>query len=99
VLHKFYSAAREVSVWVDIRPGTMIYTDNRRALHSREAFKANYDDNDRAMRWIQRTFVKDSLFNLRNFKREKDRVFDPSEQYQRPTVGNAKVPVITCTKG
>ena len=81
---RFYEAAKAASVWVDIKPGMMVYTDNRLALHSRDGFKANYDANGRAMRWLQRTFLKDSLFNFREFEREKDRVFNPSAKCNRP---------------
>ena len=89
VLDKFYKNVKEKSEAVDIKPGTMLYTDNRFTMHSRDKFKASYDDNGRALRWVQRVFVKDSLWPYRGIKQEKDRVLNPTEPKVNKTSGNS----------
>jgi L-asparagine oxygenase len=79
VLEKFYNNAKNVSEAFDIKPGTIFYVDNRFTLHSRDKFNANYDENGRALRWVQRCFVKDSLWSMRFTKKEKDRILNPSK--------------------
>ena len=79
VLEKFYHNVKEKSEAVDIKPGTMLYTDNRFTMHSRDKFQASYDENGKALRWVQRVFVKDSLWPLRFAKQEKERILNPSE--------------------
>ena len=89
VLDKFYHNIKEKSEWVDIKPGTMVYADNRFTMHSRDKFTASYDENGRGNRWVQRVFVKDSLWSYRNTKQEKDRVLNPTEpkSYTTKTYG------------
>lgn len=72
-----YEAIKRVSFGVDVTPGRLVYVDNRLALHSRDRFKANYDENGWPMRWIQRVFVTSSLWNHRTLRRLKERVFEP----------------------
>jgi hypothetical protein len=73
----FYEAIKRVSFGVDVTPGRLVYVDNRFTLHSRDRFKANYDESGRAMRWIQRVFVTSTLWNHRTLRRLKERVFEP----------------------
>lgn len=78
VLEKFYHHVKEKSEAVDIKPGTMLYTDNRFTMHSRDKFQASYNEKGRALRWVQRVFVKDSLWPMRFAQQEKERILDPS---------------------
>lgn len=73
----FHEAIKRVSFGVDLTPGRIVCIDNRIALHSRDSFKANYDDNGLPMRWIQRVFVTSTLWNHRSLRRVKERVFEP----------------------
>jgi hypothetical protein len=73
----FHDAVKRVSFGLDVTPGRLIYIDNRFALHSRDRFKANYDENDSPMRWIQRVFVSATLWHHRSLRRVKERVFEP----------------------
>ncbi len=43
---------------VVLEPGDLLMVDNRRAVHGRSTFRARFDGTDR---WLQRTFVLDSL--------------------------------------
>lgn len=74
----FHEAIRAVSHAVDITPGTFVYVDNRFALHSRDAFVANFDENARGYRWVQRVYVASNLWNFRAFARQGNRIFDPA---------------------
>lgn len=91
VLDKFYSNVKEKSEWVDIKPGTMVYTDNRFTMHSRDKFTASYDEDGRGNRWVQRVFTKDSLWPYRNIKQEKDRVLNPTEPKSDKKIGGGSV--------
>lgn len=73
----FYEAIKRVSFGVDVTPGRLVYVDNRFALHSRDRFTANYDENGWPLRWIQRVFVTATLWNHRTLRRLKERVFEP----------------------
>ncbi len=77
-LRRFRDAVGMVSFGIDVLPGRLVYIDNRIALHSRDRFKANYDDFGRPLRWIQRVFVAANLWNHRSLLRTKERVFDAS---------------------
>jgi hypothetical protein len=74
---RFHRAIQQVSFGLDVTPGRLVYVDNRIALHSRDRFKARYDDAGRPLRWIQRVFVASSLWNHRSLTQLKERVFEP----------------------
>lgn len=78
-VQRFYSAIREVSFGLDIKPGQLIYIDNRFTLHSRGKFTASLDQIERPMRWVQRMFVAPHLWCHRNLISVKARVFQPRE--------------------
>lgn len=48
---------------VVLKPGDMLFLDNRRCLHGREAFKARFDGFDR---WLVRLYVKTDLWACRD---------------------------------
>jgi hypothetical protein len=73
-----YHAIKSVSIGIDITPGKLVFVDNRFALHSREKFLPQYDDNGMPYRWLQRLFITKNLWGFRGFKKIGDRVFDPS---------------------
>jgi L-asparagine oxygenase len=77
-LDNLHRAVRAVSLGIDVRPGRLVYINNKFALHSRDKFTATFDENGRAYRWIQRLSVADSLWNFRSFRQLNERVFDPS---------------------
>ncbi len=76
-LSSFYNALREVSISLEIKPGTLVYIDNRFALHSRDHFTALFDERGISNRWIQRVFVAPNLWNYRSLEQVRDRVFRP----------------------
>jgi alpha-ketoglutarate-dependent taurine dioxygenase len=51
-LSRLREALRQVTRSVLVEPGSVLVIDNRRAVHGRSVFKANYDGTDR---WLQRT--------------------------------------------
>ncbi|AGL18131.1 TauD/TfdA family dioxygenase [Actinoplanes sp. N902-109] len=63
-------ACREVAHQVRLAPGTALLINNRKGLHARSQFRANYDGNDR---WLQRTYVRRSLWTLRYRLSEQER--------------------------
>jgi len=75
-----YKAIQEVSFSIDIKPGTLVYIDNRFTLHSRDKFNGSLDDAGNPMRWVQRVFVSPNLWNHRNLAQVKSRVFQKVEQ-------------------
>lgn len=75
-LNNFYEAIKTVSFGIDIKPGRLLYIDNRMALHSRDKFNGSFDQYENPMRWIQRVFVSSNLWNHRNIERIEGRVFD-----------------------
>ncbi|MET1076938.1 MAG: TauD/TfdA family dioxygenase [Pseudomonas sp.] len=77
VLQRFYEAIRAVSIAVDIKPGQLLYIDNRFTLHSRDKFFGTLDPTGRPMRWVQRVFVAPHLWNHRHLTAVKSRVFQP----------------------
>lgn len=77
-LSLFYKKVKEVSIRLEIKPGTLVYVDNRFGLHSRESFAPSFDKEGRAKRWIQRTFIAPTLWGHRNLTRNKHRVFTPT---------------------
>jgi L-asparagine oxygenase len=75
--YRFHQAVKRVSFAIDITPGRLAYVDNRLALHSRDRFVANYDQDGRALRWVHRVFVAASLWNHRTLYKVHGRVFEP----------------------
>jgi len=75
----FYKAVRKTAFALDIKPGTLIYIDNRLTLHSRDKFDSSFDDLGNPMRWVQRVFVSPNLWNHRNLTQVKSRVFQKSD--------------------
>lgn len=53
---------REVSHQVKLEPGTALLINNRKGLHARSQFLARHDGQDR---WLQRTYLRRSLWNIR----------------------------------
>lgn len=78
-MKNFHAAIREVSFGIDIKPGRLVYIDNRITLHSRDKFVATMGDDGRPLRWIQRVFVAPNLWNHRHLSSVKSRVFEPME--------------------
>ncbi|MEY9894503.1 L-asparagine oxygenase [Catenulispora sp. MAP12-49] len=62
VLDRLQAACREVSHQVFLRPGQALLINNRKGLHARSQFTARYDGEDR---WLQRTYVRRSQWNIR----------------------------------
>lgn len=77
-LDKLKQAIKDVSIGIEITPGTLVYIDNRIALHARESFTSTYDANGLPNRWVQRVFITDSLWSYRHLHSVKARVFDPT---------------------
>lgn len=48
-------ALLDLRISVRLRPGQFIVIDNKRIVHSRSKFKANYDGEDR---WLKRSLVR-----------------------------------------
>ncbi|SEK40646.1 Taurine catabolism dioxygenase TauD, TfdA family [Variovorax sp. YR750] len=76
-LENFHREVRAVSEAIDIKPGRLVFVNNRFALHSRDSFVPSFDANDRAYRWVQRIMVTTNLWNFRSFGKRQERVFDP----------------------
>ncbi|MFE5210514.1 TauD/TfdA family dioxygenase [Streptomyces sp. NPDC056600] len=55
-------ACRDVAHAVNLRPGQALLINNRKGVHARTSFTARYDGQDR---WLQRTYVRRSLWNIR----------------------------------
>lgn len=89
-LENLYQAVREVSFGIQINPGRLILINNSFTLHSRDSFKPNFDENDRALRWVQRVFVARNLWNFREFTAVEDRVFDPTNKIAASEKTNLK---------
>ncbi|MGL4859286.1 MAG: TauD/TfdA family dioxygenase [Enterobacteriaceae bacterium] len=77
-LKTLYKAIQDISFHVDIKPGELVYIDNRFALHSRDKFISGYDANGTPLRWIQRVVVAANLWPHRNLKQVHARVFQRS---------------------
>jgi len=56
------AACREVSHQVRLAPGTALLINNRKGLHARSPFLAQHDGYDR---WLQRTYLRRSLWTIR----------------------------------
>jgi len=55
--------ADEVADVVRLEPGQALLINNRKGLHARTQFSAEYDGMDR---WLQRTYIRRSLWNIRD---------------------------------
>lgn len=73
-----YNELKRTAIGIDIKPGRLVYINNKTALHSRDKFIPTYDQNACPYRWIQRIFITSSLWNFREFPLLGDRVFNPS---------------------
>lgn len=80
---RFYAALKQVSVPIDIRPGRLVYINNRFTLHARDKFNPTYDGNGHAYRWVQRLFLASDLWNFRRFAVSGCRVFIVDDQCER----------------
>lgn len=54
---------RRVCQVVTLEPGQALLINNRKGVHSRTEFRALYDGTDR---WLQRTYIRRSLWNIRD---------------------------------
>ena len=61
-LDDLQSACREVAHQVRLVPGSALLINNRKGLHARSQFGARHDGRDR---WLQRTYLRRSLWNIR----------------------------------
>ncbi|MFM9368767.1 TauD/TfdA family dioxygenase [Streptomyces sp. Da 82-17] len=61
---------RAVAHRVELRPGQALLINNRKGVHARSTFTARYDGKDR---WLQRTYVRRSLWNVRYRVTEENR--------------------------
>lgn len=75
-LHNLHQAIKDVSEGIHILPGMMVIINNNFMLHSRDKFKASYDENGCAYRWIQRIFVTKNLWPFRDFSQHGERIFN-----------------------
>lgn len=73
---KLYVALKQVAYGVHIKPGTLVYVNNRFTLHSRDKFIPTFDSNGHAYRWVQRVFLTNNLWNFRAFKKIGGRIFE-----------------------
>lgn len=74
---RFHHALSQVSIGVDIKPGQLVYIDNRFTLHARDRFVPSLDAMSNPLRWVQRVFVASNLWSHRRLDRVKARVFLP----------------------
>jgi hypothetical protein len=72
------AALEEVSLDEVVEPGELLCIDNRVTLHARTPFKASFDAEGRARRWVQRVFVTESLANFQHWDATDDGVFAPT---------------------
>jgi L-asparagine oxygenase len=63
-------ACREVAHQVRLQPGTALLINNRKGLHARSQFPARHDGRDR---WLQRTYLRRSLWSIRYRGTSEDR--------------------------
>uniref|UniRef100_A0AAU1M0U6 TauD/TfdA family dioxygenase n=1 Tax=Streptomyces sp. NBC_00148 TaxID=2903626 RepID=A0AAU1M0U6_9ACTN len=56
------AVAREVAHAVRLEPGQALLINNRKGIHARSPFEARHDGRDR---WLQRTYVRRSLWDIR----------------------------------
>ena len=75
--NKFIAALEQVKYMPVVSPGELICIDNRVMYHSRKPFKAVFDEQGRAHRWLQRLFVAEHLDKFSDWKHEDDRIYSP----------------------
>ncbi|MEU3446358.1 TauD/TfdA family dioxygenase [Streptomyces thermolilacinus] len=61
-LSRLQEVCRAVSHTVRLRPGQALLINNRKGVHARSTFTARYDGRDR---WLQRTYVRRNLWDIR----------------------------------
>ncbi|MET7616061.1 TauD/TfdA family dioxygenase [Streptomyces sp. NPDC005408] len=61
-LDQLQDICQSVAHKVLLRPGQALLINNRKGVHARSSFSARYDGEDR---WLQRTYVRRSLWNIR----------------------------------
>jgi L-asparagine oxygenase len=61
-LDQLQDVCRSVAHKVLLRPGQALLINNRKGVHARSSFTARYDGEDR---WLQRTYVRRSLWSIR----------------------------------
>jgi L-asparagine oxygenase len=61
-LTELQRACRVVAHQVRLEPGTALLINNRKGLHARSKFAAKWDGRDR---WLQRTYLRRSLWSIR----------------------------------
>jgi L-asparagine oxygenase len=69
-LHELQEACRAVAHQVRLVPGTALLINNRKGLHARSSFPAWHDGRDR---WLQRTYIRRSIWDLRHRRSARDR--------------------------
>ncbi|GGX77885.1 TauD/TfdA family dioxygenase [Streptomyces anandii] len=69
-LDTLQEVCRQVAHSVHLRPGQALLINNRKGVHARSTFTARYDGRDR---WLQRTYVRRSLWNVRYRVTEENR--------------------------
>jgi L-asparagine oxygenase len=69
-LPELQAACREVSHEVRLEAGSALLINNRKGLHARSGFTARHDGQDR---WLQRTYLRRSLWTIRYRGRPEDR--------------------------
>ncbi|MET0233501.1 MAG: TauD/TfdA family dioxygenase [Kibdelosporangium sp.] len=61
-LEQLQAACRAVAHQVRLAPGTALLINNRKGLHARSQFSARHDGQDR---WLQRSYIRRSLWTIR----------------------------------
>ena len=69
-LEELQASCRAVAHEVRLEPGTALLINNRKGLHARSQFVAQHDGFDR---WLQRTYLRRSLWNIRYRRAGADR--------------------------
>jgi L-asparagine oxygenase len=72
VLERIRALCSSVAENVFLTPGDLLLMDNRKGMHARSAFQAHFDGSDR---WLQRVYVRRSLWELRRPNGRSLRVF------------------------
>lgn len=69
-LEAFQESCLGVADAVTLRPGQALLINNRKGVHARSTFRAAYDGRDR---WLQRTYIRRNLWNVRYRATPEDR--------------------------
>ncbi|MEV5727738.1 MULTISPECIES: TauD/TfdA family dioxygenase [Streptomyces] len=69
-LQALKEACRETADAVRLQPGHALLINNRKGVHARSTFRAGYDGRDR---WLQRTYIRRSLWTVRYRATTEDR--------------------------